>query len=89
MLPLLALIFRLTAPSPAMTIDEMQDFQQHAEAALRLQAGAVEAPDMSLALPEWAFAEPRTPVELDAEMMVIGGVSPFASVDASPFAEGR
>jgi hypothetical protein len=90
MLTLIILLSRLTAPSPEFTIDELAEYQAHAESALRLQAGIVEQSSMELARPTWAFAEPRTPVELDAEMALVGSrVNPFASDDgAGPFAEG-
>lgn len=80
-------ILTLAAPSPAMTIDELADYQAHAEAALRLQAGEVEQAGMSIERPRWAFETPRTPVDLNAELAVIGAsASPFAS-GAEPFDE--
>lgn len=61
-------ILTLIAPSPAMTVDELADYQAHAEAARRLQIGEVEQAGIKLARPDWAF----TPaVDFDA-------ASPFA-----------
>lgn len=90
MLTLLYILTTLTAPSPAMTIDELADYQNHAEAALRLQAGEVTPARLRLAAPDWAFETPRTPVELDAELASVARISPFeADESVGPFAEAR
>jgi hypothetical protein len=100
MLTLIILLARLTAPSPELTIEQMEDFQAHAEATLRLQAGIVEP--ASYPVPrfvseckedgdceEWAFLTMDHQPELDLELASIGTrVSPFASDEqGSPFAQ--
>lgn len=59
-----------------------------AAARARLAGGIVEH-GARLARPAWAFEEPRTSVELDAELASMARISPFAADEAvGPFAEG-
>jgi hypothetical protein len=68
---------------------EMADECTRERASHELADGRVEAAPLGMAREEWAFAEPRTPVDLDAELATIGPrVNPFASDDgAGPFAD--
>lgn len=53
---MIALLCALLVTSPAFTPEEMDDMQNHAEAALRLHAGVVLRPNLELPSPPWAFA---------------------------------
>jgi hypothetical protein len=49
-------ILSLIVPSTGMTVDQLEEFQNRAEAARRLQIGDVLQPGVKLAAPYWALS---------------------------------